>query len=412
MKLTIGHKLLLLFCIMTILFAGFTLYMKFNLNSLETGLKQNITPGELLADIENSEKILIALFISGVFIGSGILYYLRVLTLSISKPLDLLAKAAHEIANGDLSTEIKDIKIDNEVGALAEDFNRMTKSLRALIGDVRDGVSQLSASSEEMAASSAQIVDGSQEQNSKSTQVAAASHELSATIVDVARNAAEAANSAKEANGTAMLGKEIVGKSVDSINSIAEITKDTAQMMTNLGHLSNEVGKIIQVIEDIASQTNLLALNAAIEAARAGEQGRGFAVVADEVRKLAEKTTKATKEIGNTIKTIQEYTDSAVMSMKNEVKVVEEGVGFVRNAGAALNEIVSQVEEVSSLIQHIATASEQQTTAADQISSDIEVITNITGGAATGAQQIARTSQNIANLASDLNTTIGKFKLL
>ena len=412
MKLTIGHKLLLLFCIMTILFAGFTLYMKFNLNSLEAGLKQNITPGELLADIESSEKILIAVFISGVFIGSGILYYLRMLTLSIAKPLDSLVKAAHEIANGDLSTEIKDIKIDNEVGALAEDFNRMTKSLRALIGDVRDGVSQLAASSEEMAVSSEQIVNGSQEQNSKSTQVAAASHELSATIVDVARNAAEAANSAKEANGTAMLGKEIVGKSVDSINSIAEITRDTAQMMTNLGHLSNEVGKIIQVIEDIASQTNLLALNAAIEAARAGEQGRGFAVVADEVRKLAEKTTKATKEIGNTIKTIQEYTDSAVTSMKNEVKVVEEGVGFVRNAGTALNEIVSQVEEVSSLIQHIATASEQQTTAADQISSDIEVITNITGGAATGAQQIARTSQNIANLASDLNTTIGKFKLL
>lgn len=412
MKLTIGHKLLLLFCIMTILFAGFTFYVEFDLKNFETALKQNKNSGEILADIESSERILIAVFISGVFIGSGILYYLRLLTISISKPLDSLVKAANEIANGDLSTEIKDIKIDNEIGALAEDFNKMVKSLRALIGDVSDGVSRLAASSEEMAVSSAQIVNGSQEQNSKSTQVAAASHELSATIVDVARNAAEAANSAKEANGTAMLGKEIVGKSVESINSIAEITRDTAQMMTNLGHLSNEVGKIIQVIEDIASQTNLLALNAAIEAARAGEQGRGFAVVADEVRKLAEKTTKATKEIGNTIKTIQEYTDNAVMSMRNEVKVVEEGVGYVRNAGAALNEIVSQVEEVTTLIQHIATASEQQTTAADQISADIEVVTNITGGAATGAQQIARTSQNIANLTSDLHATIGKFKLL
>jgi methyl-accepting chemotaxis protein len=397
---------------MTILFVGLTFYVEFDLKNFETGLKQNRNPGELLAGIESSERILIAVFISGVFIGSGILYYLRILTLSIARPLESLVKAANEIANGDLSNEIKDIKIDNEVGALAEDFNKMVKSLRALIGNVRDGVLQLAASSEEMAVSSAQIVNGSREQNSKSTQVAAASHELSATIVDVARNAADAANSAKEANGTAMMGKEIVGKSVESINSIAEITRDTAQMMTNLGHLSNEVGKIIQVIEDIASQTNLLALNAAIEAARAGEQGRGFAVVADEVRKLAEKTTKATKEIGNTIKTIQEYTDSAVMSMQNEVKVVEEGVGLVRNAGAALNEIVSQVEEVTTLIQHIATASEQQTTAADQISEDIEVVTNITGGAEKGAKQIAQTSQNIANLASDLNLTIGRFKLL
>jgi len=397
---------------MTILFVGFTFYVKFDLKSFESSIKENRDPGELLVKIERSEKILTGVLISGVLIGSGTLYFLRMLTLSIAKPLDSLVKAANEIANGDLSTEIKDVTAGNEVGELAEDFNKMVKSLRALIGNVRDGVAQLTASSEEMAVSSAQIVTGSHEQNSKSTQVAAASHELSATIVEVARNATEAAISAKEANSAAMLGSEIVDKSVESINSIANITKDTAQMMTNLGHLSNEVGKIIQVIEDIASQTNLLALNAAIEAARAGEQGRGFAVVADEVRKLAEKTTKATKEIGTTIKTIQEYTDSAVMSMQNEVTVVEEGVGYVRNAGAALKEIVSQVEEVSTLIQHIATASEQQTTAADQISADIEVVTNITGGAATGAQQIAQTSQNIANLASDLHTTIGKFKLL
>jgi methyl-accepting chemotaxis protein len=412
MKMTVGHKLLFLFCIMTILFVGFTLYVIIDLKSLESIIRENMNSGELLVKIERSEKILTAVVISGIFIGSGILYFLRMLTLSIVKPIDSLVKAANEIANGDLSTEIKDITAGNEVGELAEDFNKMVKSLRALIGNVRDGVAQLNASSEEMAVSSAQIVTGSREQSSKSTQVAAASHELSATIVDVARNATEAANSAKEANNAAMLGSEIVDKSVESINSIANITKDTAQMMTNLGHLSNEVGKIIQVIEDIASQTNLLALNAAIEAARAGEQGRGFAVVADEVRKLAEKTTKATKEIGTTIKTIQEYTDSAVMSMQKEVTVVEEGVGYVRNAGAALKEIVSQVEEVSKLIQHIATASEQQTTAADQISADIEVVTNITGGAATGAQQIAQTSQNIASLASDLYANIGKFKLL
>jgi len=396
---------------MALLFTGFVLYVKFDLLEFESVIKEGKDPGALLIRVERSENILTVVFISGVLIGSGIIYFLWNMTNSITKPLASLLKAANDIADGNLSVEIKDITVKNEVGELAKDFNKMTESLRTIIGNVKDNVAQLASAAEEMASSSEQIVGGSQEQNSKSTQVATASQELSSTIIDVARNASDAAETAKEANRVALQGGEIVDKSIESINGIAHVSKETAQMMEQLGNRSNEVGTIIKVINDIAGQTNLLALNAAIEAARAGEQGRGFAVVADEVRKLAEKTTSATKEIGETIKTIQTYTNNAVLSMQNEMNVVENGVGFARNAGTALKEIVSQVEAVSSLITQIASASEEQSSAANQISEDIEIVAKISSNATTSAQQIAMSSQNIAILASDLQSTVGRFKI-
>lgn len=365
----------------------------------------------LLMNVQRSKWILIAVLGIGILNIMGILYFLRTLTGSITKPLASLAKAAHEIADGNLSVTIKDIRVRNEVGALAQDFNKMTESLRTIISNVKDNVAQLASAAEEMASTSEQIVDGSQEQSSKSSQVANAAQQLSTTIIDVAKNASEAAETAKKASRVAMEGGDIVDKSIESINSIASVSKGTAQMMENLGNRSIEVGTIIKVIDDIANQTNLLALNAAIEAARAGDQGRGFAVVADEVRKLAEKTTTATKEISETIKTIQGYTNDAVLSMKNEMHVVEDGVSFARNAGTALKEIVAQVEAVSGLITQIATSSEEQSSAAYQISDDIEVVAGISGTATASAQQIATASQNLAVLAAELQSNVARFRI-
>lgn len=347
----------------------------------------------------------------GLIIGLAILLFLRSMSNSITKPLSQLAKAAHQIADGDLSINIDDINVNNEVGTLAKDFKKMVEGLKNIITQVLTGVTSLADAAEQLSGSAIQIVEGSQEQNIKSTQVASASQELNSTITDVAGNASGAAESAKDATNVASKGGGIVEKSIVSINSIAETSRATAEVMAVLGNRSNEVGTIIKVIDDIASQTNLLALNAAIEAARAGEQGRGFAVVADEVRKLAEKTTKATKEIGETIQFMQNDTNKAIASMENEIKAVEEGVSLARNAGAALKNIVEKVEEVSSQIAQIATASEEQSSAAEQIGSDIEMVASISKNTSDNAMKIASESQGIAILAYNLRSNVNAFKI-
>ncbi len=366
---------------------------------------------EMLIMVETSLKVVTYVLVAGVLIGLGILFFLRTLGKSITQPLSLMVKATNEVAAGNLSVDISGIKVKNEVGTLAHNFNEMLHALRKLIGDVKEGVELLASSTEEMSASSTQIVEGAREQDMKSSQVATASQELSATIVDVAQNASSASESAKGANEVAAKGSEIVEKSIESINGIAETSEDTARVIEMLGNRSNEVGAIIQVIEEIAGQTNLLALNAAIEAARAGEQGRGFAVVADEVRKLAEKTTDATKQISETINVIQSDTGSALSIMNNEMEAVQSGVSHARDAEAALKDILDRVGKVDSMIENIAIASEEQSTAAEQISSDIESVAGISKDTSSSAEQISTASQDIARLASTLSDSISVFVL-
>jgi methyl-accepting chemotaxis protein len=363
-----------------------------------------------LKGVEKSLKVAVVILSLGMAIGGVILFYLIYMNKSITHPLTKLVKAANEIAAGDLSVEIEGLKTNNEIGELAQDFNKMVNSLRKILSDVGDGIVKLAASAENLSESAVQIVEGSQDQNMKTSQVATASQELNSTINDVTSNASSAAESARDANRVASSGGEIVEKSIISINSIADTSRETAKVMSVLGNRSNEVGAIIKVIDDIANQTNLLALNAAIEAARAGEQGRGFAVVADEVRKLAEKTSEATKEIGDTIKVIQEDTGRAISSMDKEIEAVEDGVSLAKDAGEALKEIVGKVDTVSSMIEQIATASEQESAAAEQIGGDIETVANISQQTFESAQKIAAGSQDIAILAYNLRSSVTSFK--
>lgn len=311
---------------------------------------------------------------------------------------------------GDLASEIK-ILSNDESGQMAMAFNSMIKKIRDVVIEMKKSSDQMDSASVQLSSTSRQIADGGEEQLARASQVATASQQMSATVVEVAKNASGAAEAAREANSVASHGGEIVKKTIDSMNGIADTTKESSGVIAGLGDRSNEIGKIIGVIDDIADQTNLLALNAAIEAARAGEQGRGFAVVADEVRKLAERTTKATKEIGGMIKAIQDDTGKALSSMEAEVKVVEEGVSLAREAGSAIESIIEQVDTVTAMIQQIATASEEQSTAADQISSDVETVANITREASSGTQQITSVSEEIARLASDLQRTVTMFKV-
>jgi len=369
------------------------------------------TTQEMFGMVETSLSVTNVVLLLVIVVSLGILFFLRTLSHSITKPLAELVKAANKIADGDLSVNIEGIKSNNEVGELANDFNKMVNRLKVIITQVKEGVLSLASVADDLTVSAIQIVEGAQEQSMKSTQVATASHELNATITDVASNASGAAESARDANSVASAGGVIVEKSIVSINSIAETSRETAKVMSVLGDRSTEVGDIIKVIDDIASQTNLLALNAAIEAARAGEQGRGFAVVADEVRKLAEKTTGATKEIGETIKVIQSDTTRAIASMEHEIKAVDDGVSLAQDAGNALKEIVEKVEYVSSMIEQIATASEEQSTAAEQIGNDIESVVDISQGTSDSAHKIATNSQELAILANSLRSTVSIFKL-
>jgi methyl-accepting chemotaxis protein len=233
---------------------------------------------------------------------------------------------------------------------------------------------------------------------------------MTKTILDITKNSSIAASSSKNAGIIAQEGGRVVAETIEGMGRISIVVLKSAATVHALGKSSDQIGEIIQVIDDIADQTNLLALNAAIEAARAGEQGRGFAVVADEVRKLAERTSKATKEIALMIKQIQNDTNEAVLSMEEGTKEVERGKELADQAGEALREIIEGSEKVVDVITQVAAASEEQSSAAELISRSIEAISNVTSESATGISEIAKTSENLNRLTANLQHLISKFK--
>ncbi len=367
----------------------------------------NMTMGHIVELTDSFKEGVAGITLLATIFIAGIGFFLH---RSINRPLKELVNVAESFGNGDFRVRMDDSTKD-EFGLLASHFREASSKVSNTIHKVKGATHDLASSSEELSASAIQIARGTEEQTAKASQVATASQEMSATIVDVAQNVSGAAEAAKEASKVASKGGVIVEKTIESIKSIADTTRGTSRVITALGERSQDVGKIIGVINEIASQTNLLALNAAIEAARAGEQGRGFAVVADEVRKLAEKTTGATKEIEDMIRMIQDDTEKALQSMENEENVVEEGVRLTMDADSALKEIVEQVETVSQMVRQIAAAAEEQSTAADQISGDVEDVAAITKETSAGAQQIAMASEEIAKLASGLQSTAAIFKV-
>jgi methyl-accepting chemotaxis protein len=252
---------------------------------------------------------------------------------------------------------------------------------------------------------------GADTQRDQTAQVATAMQEMSSTVLQVSENSGKAAEASRKAAETARQGGIIVDETLRKMRAIADSVSSTAKKVEELGKSSDQIGRIIGVIDDIADQTNLLALNAAIEAARAGEQGRGFAVVADEVRKLAERTTTATKEIAQMIQTVQSETKMAVTAMEEGTQQVEEGVKTTTQAGEALKEIISMSENVGEVITHIATAVTEQSSATEEINNNMEQISKLVKESADGAQQSARACQDLSGLAMDLQKVVGNFKL-
>ncbi len=363
-------------------------------------------------DAEKAYKnaILFMLIIGGIAIALAVVITVLI-TRSIVLPLNKGVEVAGKIAAGDLTCEDLDARSKDEIGTLANALNMMKKSLCDMIGKFSDTASHVASSSEELSATVTQITKRVEEQANKANQVAGASVQMSQTVVDIAKNSSDIASSSVDTLKTAEDGERIVSKTVNEVQEISATVEDLAIIMTALGDRSKQIGEIVSVIKDIADQTNLLALNAAIEAARAGEQGRGFAVVADEVRKLAEKTAHSTSEIGEMINAIQAETEKAVVSMGEGTKKVKVGVELANQAGDGLRKIVESVNGLQSMVQQIASATEEMSTVSEQISGDIEVIASVSRETSAGSCQIGQESSNLSMMAKALRTDVSHFRV-
>lgn len=323
---------------------------------------------------------------------------------------EIMLGAMQRFADGDFTFKLE-AEQDDDMGKLFNGFNRAVGNIKQMILQVIQSVQATASASAEISASAEELAAGAREQSSQTGDVAASMEQMTKTIMETTQNASTAAENAKRAGEIAREGGEVVTATVAGMNSIAMVVSKAAKTVEALGKNSDEIGEIIQVIEDIADQTNLLALNAAIEAARAGEQGRGFAVVADEVRKLAERTTKATKEIAGMIRQIQTDTQDAVISMDEGNKEVEKGKELANKAGDSLKQIIVSSNDTLDVVAQVATASEEQSATAEQINNNIEAISSVTHESSVGADQIAKAAEDLSNLTENLQNIVNQFKL-
>ncbi|MDI6864849.1 methyl-accepting chemotaxis protein [Thermodesulfovibrio yellowstonii] len=365
-------------------------------------------------DIQEEDKVFrkernIEFALSGVAVIFGIAFAFYTIK-GITSPVSELKEKLSRIAEGDFIVDIKSDRKD-EIGELLNSVDSMRLKLKENMLRILDASNQLSSASEELSATVLQMAKRVDEQATKTNQVATASTEMSQTVLDIAKNASNIASAATDALNVAEEGKDVVNRTVTEVKGIANKVSETSYVIQSLGEQSKQIGEVVNMIKEIADQTNLLALNAAIEAARAGEQGKGFAVVADEVRKLAERTTKATEQISETIKTIQNETVVAVSAMQESLQKVETGVSLSKEAENALLKIVNSVNSLQSMVQQIASATEEMSMVSEQISGDIAVVADVSKETALASEQIAQASQDLAKLSMDLKNIVSQFRM-
>jgi methyl-accepting chemotaxis protein len=312
--------------------------------------------------------------------------------------------------NGDFTRRIP-VDTEDEVGQTAKSFNELMVALQQTLGQVLGSVDKVSDAAQSLSSSSNQVATSSSSQSEATSAMAAAVEEMTVSINHVSDSAHEAVEISRKSGKLSTEGGEIINKAASEMSQIAETVRHTAQAIEELDQHSNQISSIVQVIKDVADQTNLLALNAAIEAARAGEQGRGFAVVADEVRKLAERTTKATVEITQMIAAMQHSAKAAVSTMEMAVDQVSGGVTLANQAGSAIIQIRDGAEQVVGVVNDISSALAEQSSASNDIASQVEKVAQMTEENSAAAAETASAANNLQELANNMQAAVSRFKI-
>ncbi|MDD5240410.1 MAG: methyl-accepting chemotaxis protein [Sulfuricella sp.] len=333
-----------------------------------------------------------------------------VITRSVSRGVSVLADAAKKLSDGDLTARAN-LMTEDELGEVAHAFNRMAGDFSSIIGAIRNSTDQVTCAAETQSSAAEQIASLANSQMEQATDVAVAIEGLNTMVREVAEKTQSISVVADEASAMADKGHHVVNAAVDGIQAISHTVSESAAMMGSLSHHSDQIGQIVKVIKDIADQTNLLALNAAIEAARAGEQGRGFAVVADEVRKLAERTTGATSEISAMIGAIQSEISSAVTTMEKGGGQVEQGVAMANQADEAIDQITVSVKHVVEMIQQIAHATREESETTSMVATRIDQIAQMARASSETIGQTAQACRGIQSMTHALQNEVARFRL-
>ena len=333
-----------------------------------------------------------------------------VITRQIVEPLDQTLKVAEHVAAGDLTHNLTSERRD-ELGHLQRAMQGMTVGLRQLIGGISEGVTQIASAAEQLSAVTEQTSAGVSRQKVETDQVATAMHEMTATVQEVARNAEEASEASLAADQQAREGDKVVGEAIAQIERLSREVSNSTEAMGQLQRESDKIGSVLDVIKSVAQQTNLLALNAAIEAARAGEAGRGFAVVADEVRSLAQRTQKSTEEIEELIAGLQTGTEKVASSLGSSRGLTDSSVELTRRAGGSLENITRTVSAIQAMNQQIAAAAEQQSAVAEEINRSVLNVRDVSEQASAASEETAASSAELARLGVHLQTLVGRFKV-
>ncbi|PWE47919.1 methyl-accepting chemotaxis protein [Pseudomonas prosekii] len=351
------------------------------------------------------------LVITLLLIATGLtVLFAWLLTNSITKPIANALDAAEEIAEGNLTRPII-VDGEDEAGRLLAAMAKMQEKLRDTLQRISGSATQLASAAEELNSVTDESARGLTQQNNEIEQAATAVNEMTSAVEEVARNAVSTSEASKNATTSAGDGRDLVQETVSAIERMSADVQSTATLIGDLANESRDIGKVLDVIRGLADQTNLLALNAAIEAARAGEAGRGFAVVADEVRALAHRTQQSTSEIERMIGSIQSGTEHAVDSMRNSTERAESTLSIARGAGLSLDTINTAIVEINERNLVIASAAEEQAQVAREVDRNLVNIRDLSVQSATGANQTSAASNELSRLALDLNNMVGRFSL-